>query len=370
MPTYGIGLSNNHYIFTLNQVYGSNREIVETRLLVVKNGSETIKDLPNPIYVQPLLWYGNTVLLEYDNKYTCYDGDGNVVQQIVMPMSYMSANDIDKLKQQLLRIDRGLYISDGSIIYWNFTTGQVIGQVKFDDLPSNARLDNFEIIEQSNGTAKIKVNHTLYSGEKAARECSINIETGEISYSNSDGYGIIETPTIQGTELVRKVVAVMDDKPRPEYEIATADFVNGKFSLKLPLTLPSDKLMPMTERFDLPDGVTMTPSTAYGDAVNIDACDANGKQIGVLSMEGATKDDFAVYMYVDRNVQITGSSTSTYDGVDYKNVYDISLVKGWNLLYYKKEFIKGTEGKNDKYVDTQTTNKMSVKWVYYKMDEW
>ncbi len=155
--------------------------------------------------------------------------------------------------------------------------------------------------------------------------------------------------------------------------IANADFVNGKFSLELPQHIPSNMLLPMTTVMHhgpkyASSTLTITPSSANGVIVHFTAKDDAFRPLGTFRLKGTTNDeDGAFYIYVDRNVEITGTVDYTLltNGYDYEDIYDdISLSEGWNLIYHKLVFTEGTGGSNNKYTVIYSSRKMSVKWAY------
>jgi hypothetical protein len=176
-----------------------------------------------------------------------------------------------------------------------------------------------------------------------------------------------ETSTVAGNKItatvsasgVVKVKAFIDaghyDGERSP-AIAECDYSNG-FTLALPETVDTKYLDPIDAWFLSGNEVSTSDENAKMNELVIAGYNADGNRTGTFYYESKTWD--AIFVYADRNVTVTGSYT--YSDGD-KEIYNISLVKGWNIVY-----ITGSE-KNDVVTDTYTTsNPGGMSWVF---DNW
>ena len=90
--TFGIGLSEDHYIFAINQIYTlpprGDKWVGEARLLIVKGNFVTTGELLSNCVNSVFPWHANTILVRHyasDVSYDAiYDADGNFIQQIIL----------------------------------------------------------------------------------------------------------------------------------------------------------------------------------------------------------------------------------------------------------------------------------------------
>ncbi len=134
--------------------------------------------------------------------------------------------------------------------------------------------------------------------------------------------------------------------------VANSSFSNG-FTLTLPATVDA-KYLEEFDDDDFPSGISVSDKSAKTGEIVIVGYDKAGAQLGTFWYASNTWD--AGFIYADKNVTITGSGTDKYGDTE---VYNVSLVKGWNIIY-------GTETeKNDVSTYTYTTSDPGgLKWVF------
>ena len=144
-----------------------------------------------------------------------------------------------------------------------------------------------------------------------------------------------------------------------EDEIASCKYTNGKFTLELPETVAAKYLYYLRE--DMPEGINLSDMDAKIADIYIEAYDDKDDNVGCFEYKKETSNSLAVtfYMYVDRDVRITGSFTETEDGVNYIFNANANLKKGWNFLY---QIMSGNESNGT--IEMTTTEPSGMKWVY------
>lgn len=151
------------------------------------------------------------------------------------------------------------------------------------------------------------------------------------------------------------VKALMEDN----YAAATGNYANGEFTLDLSGTVSSKYLDNIGE--DLPKGVKVSDESVIGGFIDIIVGYKSGDRVGTFYYEkvSSNSETWAIFLYVDKDVTITGSG-SDKDG-DYTDNYtfNISLKKGWNMIYE-------TYSENGKIsTDTYTTSDPGgLKWYF------
>jgi hypothetical protein len=147
--------------------------------------------------------------------------------------------------------------------------------------------------------------------------------------------------------------------------IASVKYSNGGFSLSLPKTVDDQYLEKMNT--DMPDGIKVSDSQAKGCGIELMGYKSN-KLIGTFQY--ALSDDidegnYGGYLYVDKNVTITGSYSESLWGIDVKMVYDLTLKKGWNLVY-----MKTTASETDYSITMEISSNAitGLKWFFIEED--
>lgn len=179
-----------------------------------------------------------------------------------------------------------------------------------------------------------------------------------------------ETSVVAGNKITATVSApnVAKVKAMVYYEgegdvggesiIAECDYSNGGFTLTLPENVDA-KYLETLSNYEFEDGISISDKNVKTCSIDIYGYNAAGAEAGTFWYESKTCE--AGFMYVDRNVTVTGSHTYS-DGE--KEVYNMSLVKGWNIVYMTE-----TE-KDDVYTYTATTsNPGGLSWVFYSRDD-
>jgi len=159
---------------------------------------------------------------------------------------------------------------------------------------------------------------------------------------------------------IAAVKAIMWNRQSGEDEpIATGTYENGRFKLTLPNTIDDcylDKASNLGGRWRY----ISNPNVKMGEICYISAYNEADNEIGSFGYF-ESRDTSATYVYADRSVTITGS----YDGREGIFIYDCSLKKGWNVVYY----ISWGEDEDEDYrYHTLTTKKPSnitLKWHYH-----
>jgi hypothetical protein len=117
------------------------------------------------------------------------------------------------------------------------------------------------------------------------------------------------------------------------FTIASEKYNNGGFTISLPQTVDDKYLEKMTT--DMPEGITINDSQVKGCGIELKGYKSN-QALGIFQYtltNDADAGNEGAYVYVDKNVTITGSYSESLLGATIKVVYDLSLKKGWNLAY-------------------------------------
>jgi len=119
--------------------------------------------------------------------------------------------------------------------------------------------------------------------------------------------------------------------------IAQAPFINGGFTLKLPETLADEYLFLLSQ--DAPETVTISDRNAMVYSEFLEAYNKNGKFVGYIGFIGI---DYnrptyyeAVWFYADGDFYFTGKHEQM--------TFNVSLKKGWNVIYFVFDFVDETE---------------------------
>ena len=110
--------------------------------------------------------------------------------------------------------------------------------------------------------------------------------------------------------------------------IASGSYANGGFTLTLPVTPAAKYLVLVVERFEQ-DFLTISNRDARVlPSLEFRAFDRNGEEVDdlVYAKEDNTSYTEVEFMYADRAVTITGSTTHY--------TANLSLKQGWNMVYY------------------------------------
>ncbi|MDR2844384.1 MAG: hypothetical protein LBV57_07045 [Candidatus Symbiothrix sp.] len=152
-----------------------------------------------------------------------------------------------------------------------------------------------------------------------------------------------------------------EDEDDAEWEVARGVYKNGDFTLNLPEIVPAKYLETLFA--DAPDGIKV--SNAKVKCANFEDVSAyyEEEEVGEFYYGYENeKDDYeiaALFIYVDRDVNITGSYTEYEDGETYTETDNVSLKKGWNTVY-RKYSKSGNEWKGE----ITTTAPKGLKWYF------
>ncbi|MDR2435009.1 MAG: hypothetical protein LBD47_10645 [Treponema sp.] len=146
----------------------------------------------------------------------------------------------------------------------------------------------------------------------------------------------------------------------------TGEIDKGKleFSVKpLPdsaLTLPFDNTaVSYLLEGALYTGITITPTDATYTVLNLETEKGSTLTPYNTSVSGSSvKSEYVIYLYLSEDVKITGTKSTTLD-LGQPSKLDISLVKGWNILYRKYEVKASGQSTSIK------VEKHNLKWVIY-----
>jgi hypothetical protein len=120
------------------------------------------------------------------------------------------------------------------------------------------------------------------------------------------------------------------------YPIAESAYVGGGFTLQLPATLPDAHITLLSEILN-DDKLTISPATVKAEVIDIFvAYGKTGQQVGRfrhLKGAGDAVEAKAMYIYADNNVTVKGSDTGVEDDLTYSYEWNVSLTKGWNVIY-------------------------------------
>lgn len=163
------------------------------------------------------------------------------------------------------------------------------------------------------------------------------------------------------------------------YVLGKSKYTNGGFSVKLS-PVPSDFLYFFPED----EGeITVSDKTAKFfllDEEESFIAKKNGKTVGAFFCSNISLEDIlnnetegmpvgggmVYYMYVDKDIKITG--TITYEADEYgnpeeKDYYNLSLKTGWNAFVYK---LKNKSETLEEYEYTTAENTANYKWYFFE----
>ena len=158
---------------------------------------------------------------------------------------------------------------------------------------------------------------------------------------------IIEAKNVEGVSS--EVVTVEVGLAYYDGLIATGDFKNGGFKVKLPKTLSDEYLESVEEEYI--SGTASDKNAKITDLYTFEiwGLDAKGNYVG--GFELIDDECFRVtYVYADRKVTLKGKGK---DGED----LDCSFKKGWNIIYIN--------GCSNGGITTTKPSGVTFKWYYY-----
>lgn len=180
---------------------------------------------------------------------------------------------------------------------------------------------------------------------------------------------ITATNVINGTTKIKTVKAlaywVSDDEDNGIDTIAQAPYQNNGFTLELPATLGAKYLEPLNE-VDLEGFFVSDRNFKSHILYGLIGYNEEDDKIGHFFLEEENDDSehYTFWIYVDRDVTIKGEYNEVDDGYIIK--YDLSLKKGWNIVYHSQT--ESYENGRDLYSYTISNNKPSgvnYTWNFY-----
>jgi hypothetical protein len=147
--------------------------------------------------------------------------------------------------------------------------------------------------------------------------------------------------------------------------LASAGFSSGSFSIILPATVAGQYLEDIEDEFDA-EGITISNKSAKicVDPVLI-AYNSSGNEIGFINYQNQNGDYIGFLSYLDRDVTISGTSTTTSkDGIRILNL-NLVLKQGWNFLYQTSS----TSSDGTRTTTGTTTAPSGLKW-YFRPSTW
>ena len=150
-----------------------------------------------------------------------------------------------------------------------------------------------------------------------------------------------------------------------EEEIAKGAFANGSFTINLPDPLAS-KFLAVWNEDNVGEGISVSNKsvkmTEGANGVWFVAY-KGGVQVGEIYYESNNFEAWLIY--VDSNVDITGSNSENYDDWTVNHIFSMSLKTGWNFVY--SSYSENTTSKTETFTTT-TTEPSGLKWVFYEDD--
>jgi len=164
-----------------------------------------------------------------------------------------------------------------------------------------------------------------------------------------DGIGnnssIIEAKNVGGDDYSRVATVAVFCNDCDNEIIATADFKNGGFKLKLPKTVSEEALSTVEYHGMGSVASDMNAKITEFDEMLILAFDAKGDDVGEFGLEAVDTSWYVNYVYADRKFTLKGDDC------------DCTFKKGWNILYL-----------NAREITTTKPSGVTFKWFYSNHD--
>jgi len=190
---------------------------------------------------------------------------------------------------------------------------------------------------------------------------------------------IIATNVVNGSPeivTVKAEVSWYNGNNYEYYTIAEAPYKDNGFTLELPATVPAQYLDSIMENGDevFIKGITVSDKTVIGTSFEcFDAYDKNDDSIGglyYLSVDDNGNGSEAWWFYVDKEVTINGQNKQEYEDfneVDISIFNNLTLKKGWNIIYLTVTHVYNQSTQIDTYTNTFSNQKPSgvtLKWYF------
>jgi hypothetical protein len=146
-----------------------------------------------------------------------------------------------------------------------------------------------------------------------------------------------------------------------DHELASGDYTKGGFTIDLPKTVDKKFLAPLSK--GMPDGITVSDTSVNLNSISFSAY-KSGDEVGYFDYISQDSTTYAGYVYVDRNVKISGSGSEGDSGYKIIYKYDLSFKKGWNIMYMKETEVNNT-------FSGEATSKApsAMKWSYSEYNQ-
>jgi hypothetical protein len=181
---------------------------------------------------------------------------------------------------------------------------------------------------------------------------------------------IIAKDVLDSSEDIATAKALLDYgiyKSDDENVIATADYENDGFKLKLPKTVSDQYLYEVGDEFDGENWITVSDPKAKMNAIWLSAYNNKDKYIGDFYHMGWNTRYYvdAAYIYSDRKFTITGKFEYDDEHYKYTEEFDCNLKKGWNVLYFVDE-----EFNAKSIITTQKPSEVKMEWIFDESYYW
>lgn len=156
--------------------------------------------------------------------------------------------------------------------------------------------------------------------------------------SSSSANKITATNVANSSDQIKTVRGTSSSETEESEDvIAEAPYSNNGFTLTLPATLDA-KYLSTVNVDDMGSGfVISNPNAKIGSLNDLQAFDVADENIGSFyygySNETTYSGGSGFWLYVDSDVNITGTDSETAEGFTSELIMDMKLKKGWNLAY-------------------------------------
>jgi hypothetical protein len=167
---------------------------------------------------------------------------------------------------------------------------------------------------------------------------------------------------ISGSSDIVTVKALMYVYEAEEEEvITTTAYEKGGFKLELPKTLPNKFLYEIFEEFEDVEWITISDPKAKLAGTLLNAYSKKDKEMGEFYCFGTNKRIWvdAFHLYADRDFSIKGKYIERY----WSDEYNLSLKKGWNIVYSVDEEYGWT-------LTTQKPADLIMEWAFEENYYW
>jgi len=190
-------------------------------------------------------------------------------------------------------------------------------------------------------------------------------EGGEVPNENG-GSLVIDAKVLNGNNYNSLV-----DEVRAHYRIYSGDYdlhtlltvpyQNGGFKMILPETLEANKLQSIENVWNKGSGYSISNKTAKVCVLQEEfEAYKDNQAIGVFANISESEDRFVGYVYVDKDCNLTGETTSG-DLVK----FDMVLKKGWNTVYYHR-YYNNQRGETESWTTIKPNVNLEWKFFEYK----